>query len=149
MDLSMLWDLTRIFLGSAVGTWGFGLLLHAPCRSRIAAAALGGLGYALYYLLIQLGATEAVSIFAAACLSSFLAHTCARRMRMIATIFVTLSIVSLVPGLAMTNAVQDTMRGDIVSGLSHGINAILTAAMVAGGALVASSLLMLLMGGGV
>ena len=42
----------------------------------------------------------------------------------------------LLPGLAMTNAVQDTMRGDIVSGLSHGINAILTAAMVAGGAQV-------------
>ena len=59
------------------------------------------------------------------------------------------ALMPLLPGLAMTNAVQDTMRGDIVSGLSHGINAILTAAMVAGGALVASSLLTLLMGGGV
>lgn len=58
------------------------------------------------------------------------------------------ALMPLLPGLAMTNAVQDTMRGDIVSGLSHGINAILTAAMVAGGALVASSLLSFLTGGG-
>jgi len=54
----------------------------------------------------------------------------------------------MLPGLAMTNAVQDTMRGDIVSGLSHGISALLTAAMVAGGALMAASLLRALTGGG-
>ena len=53
----------------------------------------------------------------------------------------------LLPGLAMTNAVQDTMRGDIVSGVAHGMNAILTATMVAGGALIASSLYHVLMGG--
>ena len=146
MDLSMLWDLTRIFLGSAVGTWGFGLLLHAPCRSRIAAAALGGLGYALYYLLIQLGATEAVSIFAAACLSSFLAHTCARRMRMIATIFVTLSIVSLVPGLGLYHCMEYLGAGRSAAGLQAGVNAMIDVLMIALGVGVGSSLFRVLAG---
>ena len=57
------------------------------------------------------------------------------------------AVMPLVPGLAMTNAVQDTMRGDIVSGLSHGAQAILTAFLIAGGALLALSILKLLTGG--
>ena len=57
------------------------------------------------------------------------------------------TLMPMLPGLAMTNAVQDTMRGDMVSGLSHGVNAVLTAVLVAGGALMAASLFSLLTGG--
>ena len=57
------------------------------------------------------------------------------------------AVMPLVPGLAMTNAVQDTMRGDMVSGLSHGVQAILTACLIAGGALLAFTLMRLLTGG--
>lgn len=57
------------------------------------------------------------------------------------------TLMPMLPGLAMTNAVQDTMRGDMVSGLSHGVSAVLTAVLVAGGALLASSLFALLTGG--
>ena len=59
------------------------------------------------------------------------------------------AVMPLVPGLAMTNAVQDTMRGDMVSGLSHGVQAILTACLIAGGALLAFTLLRLMTGGAV
>lgn len=58
------------------------------------------------------------------------------------------ALMPMLPGLAMTNAVQDAMRGDIVSGVSHGFSALLTAVMVAGGALVASALMRLVTGGG-
>ena len=57
------------------------------------------------------------------------------------------TLMPMLPGLAMTNAVQDTMRGDMVSGLSHGASAVLTAVLVAGGALMATSLFSLLTGG--
>ena len=57
------------------------------------------------------------------------------------------ALMPLLPGLAMTNAVQDAMRGDMVSGLSSGLSAVLTAVLVAGGALVASALVAM-MGGG-
>ena len=56
------------------------------------------------------------------------------------------AVMPLVPGLAMTNAVQDTMRGDMVSGISHGTQAILTACLIAGGALLALALMRLLTG---
>ncbi len=56
------------------------------------------------------------------------------------------ALMPLLPGLAMTNAVQDALRGDMVSGLSHGLSAVLTAVLVAGGALVAAAI-MSMMGG--
>ena len=43
-------------------------------------------------------------------------------------------------GVAMTNAVQDTLRGDNVSGVAHAVQALLTAALIAAGALLAVSL---------
>ena len=59
------------------------------------------------------------------------------------------AVMPLVPGLAMTNAVQDTMRGDMVSGLSHGAQAILTAFLIAGGSLLAMALMRIITGGAV
>ncbi len=54
------------------------------------------------------------------------------------------ALMPLLPGLAMTNAVQDTMRGDMLSGVTHAAQALLICALVAGGALVAQSLFLLL-----
>ena len=61
------------------------------------------------------------------------------------------ALMPLLPGLAMTNAVQDTVRGDMISGLSHAAQALLTATLIALGTLTASALSHLLfgMGGGV
>ena len=56
-------------------------------------------------------------------------------------------LMPMLPGLAMTNAVQDTMRGDMISGISSATSAVLTACMIAGGALVGSTLFRLLTGG--
>lgn len=50
------------------------------------------------------------------------------------------ALMPLLPGLAMTNAVQDAFRGDMISAVSHAMRAIMTAVMVAGGALIATSL---------
>lgn len=43
-------------------------------------------------------------------------------------------IMPLLPGLAMTNAIRDTMRGDLVSGVVRGAEAILVATSLAAGA---------------
>ena len=56
-------------------------------------------------------------------------------------------LMPMLPGLAMTNAVQDTMRGDMVSGIASAFSAVLTAAMVAGGALIGTTVFRLLTGG--
>ena len=58
------------------------------------------------------------------------------------------ALMPMLPGVAMTNAVQDAMRGDMVSAISHAVSAILTAALIAGGVLTASWVFGLLTGGG-
>lgn len=56
------------------------------------------------------------------------------------------ALMPLVPGLSMTNAVQDVIRGDMLSGMAHAARAILAAALIAGGALMATHMMNLLGG---
>lgn len=58
------------------------------------------------------------------------------------------ALMPLLPGLGMTNAVQDSLRGDMISGISTGFSAVITAGLVAGGALAANALFYLIVGGG-
>lgn len=51
------------------------------------------------------------------------------------------AVMPLVPGLLITNAVRDLMAGHLVSGMSKGIEAMLTAMAIGGGIAVALSLL--------
>ena len=39
----------------------------------------------------------------------------------------------LVPGLAITNAIRDTISGDLISGISRGLEAFLVAVAIAAG----------------
>lgn len=56
------------------------------------------------------------------------------------------AMMPLVPGVAMTNAVQDTLRGDLLSGVAHIVQAVLTATLIAVGAIFGTSLFQLLGG---
>ena len=57
------------------------------------------------------------------------------------------AMMPLLPGLRMTTAVQDVLRGDMVSGTSNGMLALLVAALIAVGAIGASALCRFLPGG--
>lgn len=46
-------------------------------------------------------------------------------------------IMPLLPGLAMTNAVRDTIRGDLISGLGRGAEALISAVMLSAGVAIA------------
>jgi uncharacterized membrane protein YjjP (DUF1212 family) len=47
------------------------------------------------------------------------------------------AIMPLLPGLAITNAVRDTMRGDLVAGMARTTEALLSAVLLAAGVAVA------------
>ena len=57
------------------------------------------------------------------------------------------SIMLLVPGLAITNAIRDTIAGDLVSGISRAVEAFLTAIAIAVGTGIVFNLWILLFGG--
>ena len=140
MNEPLLTGLLRAAVSSFVGTWGFALLLNAPKRAWLPAAAIDAVGYVLYWLMLRLGAGEPLAIFAAAMAASVLAQFCARRMRMIATIFVSLSIVSLVPGLGLYRCMELIGQGQNAAGLQTGVAAMISILMIALGLAVGSFL---------
>lgn len=56
------------------------------------------------------------------------------------------ALMALLPGLKMTTAIRDTLRGDVVSGVSNAATALLIAALVAAGVLASAGLTTLIGG---
>ena len=122
-----------IFLGSALGTYGFAIFMHAPHRAWLPASLIGGLAYALYWALLQLSVYEPLAIFISALLGSVLGQYCARRMRMIATIFLLLSMIPLVPGLGLYRCLHYLALEQYDAGIDAGVRAMMSIVMIAFG----------------
>lgn len=127
----MMTELLITLVSSFFGTLGFALLLHAPRRAWLPASLIGGVSYTVYILLLRVGAPQAAAMLCAALAGSVLGQWCARRMRMIATIFITLSIVSLVPGLGLYRCMEFLGAGQNAQGLQAGVSAMIDIMMIA------------------
>lgn len=134
-----------IFLSSFLGTLGFALLLQAPRKAWLPASAIGAIAYTFYWVLVQLGAGEQFSIFISTLLGSLLAQGCARRMRMIATIFVTLSIIAQVPGLGLYRCMALLGQQQHSMAAQVGVVAMVSILMIALGLAVGSFLFRMIM----
>lgn len=131
-------DVLLKLVSSFVGTLGFAIFMHAPKRAWFPASAIGGVAYALYWLLMQCGVYAPMSIFIGALLGSILGQYCARRMRMIASIFVLLSMIPLVPGLGLYRCMQYLAQEMYGAGADAGVRAMVDIVMIALGLAVGS-----------
>lgn len=122
-----------IFAGSMVGTLGFAMFMHAPRRAWLPASAIGGLSYALYWALLQFSVYEPLSIFLGALLGSLLGQYCARRMKMIATIFILLAMIPLVPGLGLYRCMSYLAQEMYSEGVDAGVRAMVDIVLIAFG----------------
>ena len=136
--MTMLSGAAWMFLSAFLGTLGFALLLHAPRRAWLPASAIGAVAYTLFWVLNQVGLSMPLSIFIGAVIGSLMAQGCARKMRMIATIFVTLSIVAMVPGLGLYRCMALLAQGENAAGVHTGVEAMTTILMIALGIAVGS-----------
>lgn len=127
-------------LSSSVGTLGFAIFMHAPKRAWLPTSIIGGVGYAVYWALQQGGMYEPLAIFLGSLLASVLAQYCARRMRMIATIFLVLAIIPLVPGLGLYRCMHFLAQEMYSQGADAGVRAMVDIVMIAMGLGVGSYL---------
>ena len=123
---------------SFVGTLGFAIFMHAPKRAWLPASAIGGVAYLLYWALLQFNIYEPTAIFIGALLGSVLGQYCARRMRMIASIFVLLSMIPLVPGLGLYRCMHSLAQEMYGAGADAGVRAMVDVVMIALGLAVGS-----------
>ncbi len=125
-------------ISSTVGTLGFAIFMHAPKRAWLPASAIGGIAYLAYWALLQFSLYEPAAIFIAALLGSVLGQYLARRMQMIASIFVLLAMIPLVPGLGLYRCMSFLAQGLYSEGASAGVHAMVDIVMIALGLAVGS-----------
>ncbi len=127
----MIGDLLRAFLASFLGTLGFAGMIRVPKRAMLPASLIGAVAFVLYTLLVRLGMSEAFAVFAGALFGSVMGQWCARKMHMIATIFILLSIVPAVPGLGLYRFMEMLGSDRMAEGAAVGVNAMMSIAMIA------------------
>ena len=125
-------------ISSFVGTFGFAIFMHAPKRAWLPASAIGGAAYTLYWLLLQFSMYEPMAMFLAALVGSMLGQYCARRMQMIASIFVLLAMIPLVPGLGLYRCMHYLAQEMYGAGADAGVRAMVDIVMIALGLAVGS-----------
>ena len=118
-------------VSSFVGTLGFAIFMHAPKKAWFPASAIGGMAYLVYWALQEFGVNEPMAIFIGALLGSILGQYCARRMCMIATIFVLLSMIPLVPGLGLYRCMHFLAQEMYGAGADAGVRAMVDVVMIA------------------
>ena len=127
-----------ILVSSFVGTLGFAIFMHAPKRAWMAASTIGGVAYLAYWVLLQLGVYEPMSVFVGALLGSVMGQYLARRMQMIASIFVLLSMIPLVPGVGLYRCMHFLGQEMYAAGVDAGVRAMVDVVMIALGLAVGS-----------
>ncbi|MGM9942278.1 MAG: threonine/serine exporter family protein [Bulleidia sp.] len=125
-------DLVRM-LGAAVCCFGFALFFQGTFMDAIAAFVIGILIQGTMNFLVELQISALFrNIIGGALLTacSFAASRVFGTGQNVVSISV---LMLLVPGLAITNAIKDSVNGDLVSGLARGLESILTAIAIAVG----------------
>lgn len=133
-----------MILAASVCTFGFGFFFRGTLLDAVCSGIIGAI---LKYFMIQLDKVEFNPFFkymAGGALSTIIAFACAYMNLCNSMDTVIISVIMLlVPGLAMTNAIRDTVSGDLMSGLARTAEAILIAVAIALG----SGLVFILLGG--
>ena len=142
--------LSKLQLTAAVGisSAGWAVMFGGGVVDFAVALCVAMVGQGLAFLLDRVGMRSFVSTLAGSFLGTILPmliHLATGWLTVDAA--VAACLMPMLPGLAMTNAVQDTMRGDMVSGIASATSAVLTASMIAAGALIGTTVFRLLTGG--
>ena len=120
-----------IFISSTFAGAAFGALLYAPRKAFLWGGVLGGVGYTAYWLILQTGSAETTAIFVGALIASVGAQAAARRLKLIATAFVTTAILPLVPGVGLYRAMRMLAQGQTANGLAHAAHTMALIVMIA------------------
>ena len=138
--MSSLADLLRYLPGAFFGAVGFAMLTRVPRRSLLPSGAIAALVYLVYCLMTMAGISEYMAVFCGCLLGSVLGHICARRMRIINTVYLMSAIVPVVPGLGLYRMMASLGQGQMHQGASQGVQAMIIIAMIALGLIMGSFL---------
>ena len=127
-----LWEeVLRAVLGAFFGTMGFAMLVHVPKRSLPVSGLVAAFAYLVYWGFLRLGLSDPASIFLGSFFGSVAGQLCARKMKLIGTVFLMSAIVPVVPGLGLYRMMAFLGQNRIADGAAMGIRAMITIGMIA------------------
>ena len=133
MDLAL--NLTGCFLAAAL----FALLFRTPLRLIVPASIAAVAGYALsLWSGAKIGA-EWAGIFFGSLLAALMGEWMARKLRAPATIFLTVSVIPMVPGAGLYNTMLALVQNRYADAAEAGSNTMLAAGAIALGISIAAS----------
>lgn len=128
----MIWEeILRAVAGAFFGTIGFAMLVQVPKRSWLVSGLIASFAYLVYWGFLRLGLSDPTSIFLGSFFGSLTGQFCARRMKIIGTVFLMSAIVPVVPGLGLYRMMAFLGQGRLADGAGLGIRAMITIAMIA------------------
>ena len=128
------------FLYSTIATIGFSVFLNVPKSALIPSGVTGGIGWSLYYFLINATNNDILSNFLAATIVAWISETLARKLKHPAILFIIPGIIPLVPGLGMYNTMLYLVQSNYELAIAKGANVLFVGGAISLGVLVVTSL---------
>ncbi len=132
-------EFVKVAAGTFLATMCVNFLMHTPKRALFSCALMGMLGYTIYWGLMRLGVSDPLAMFVGSFIASILAEGFARRLHMAATVFITTSIIPLVPGLAFYRFMSALAQSQFDICADQGLYAMKTILIIALAVAVSSS----------
>lgn len=143
IDQTKGYGLTIRMIAALICCFAFGLFYQGTIGDAIASAIVGLLVETSVYMVSTISFSSFFTNMLASSLATLSAHGLANLFHVNPDIVIISSIMLLVPGLAMTNAIRDSVSGDPVSGMTRLWEALMVAIAIAAG----SGLTMLVLSG--
>ena len=124
-------EILRAVFGSLIGTMGFAMLVHVPRRALPVTGLIAALSYLIYWFMTYLGLADPMSIFIGSLFGSLAGLLCARKMKIIGTVFLMSAVVPVVPGLGLYRMMAALGQRQLAAGAMTGLQAMITIAMIA------------------
>ncbi|MBE5783455.1 MAG: threonine/serine exporter [Clostridiales bacterium] len=103
-------------LACFVATAAFSVLVHQPRNTVLVSALIGTASYGVYLLLNQ----TTIAYFVASLLIGTCCEICARLMKRTATLFVSVAIIPLVPGVGLYRTMRFITEGNYLQAVTTG-----------------------------
>ena len=106
-----------------IGSCGFAFMYNAPRRAIIVSGVIGAVGYLMYTVFSLSDMPYMFCFFAAMLIISLLSEIAAIFLKTPSTVFLSIGVLALVPGLDLFKAVSMFVFGDYSGGSQIGIRA--------------------------
>ena len=130
-------ELTQI-LTATVGSLGFGIPFNVRGKRLIAVSAGGGVAWALYLLFFAMTRSLGISYFLVSLTLALYGEIMARVFKCPALLFISPSLIPLVPGASLYYTMSHALSGEADSFIDSALTTVIAAAALAIGIIVAT-----------